>query len=72
MLTVIAGTKGAEINYLEKQKATLKTEQEELTSKLVSQVSLAKIAEKSESLGLVKPQNIVYLNNQLPPVATLR
>ena len=71
-LTITSATKGAEISYLEKQKMVAREEMEELSSKVVSSTSLSQVAQAAPELGLIKPDNIVYLNGEVASVASLR
>lgn len=70
-LTIASATKGAEINYLEKQKHMARQEMEELTSQVVTSNSLSQVSEAASELGLVKPNNVVYLNREVS-VASLQ
>ncbi|MBX4206162.1 hypothetical protein KW795_03110 [Candidatus Microgenomates bacterium] len=70
-LTIASATKGAEISYLEKQKKEARLEQDELLSKVITGTSLSQISSEAQQMGLVKAENIIYLNHP-EIVASLR
>lgn len=64
-------TKGAELVYLEQKADRLTAENKEIESKLVAGSSLTKVSDKAVELGMVKPDNIVYLTSEAPVAAKL-
>ncbi len=70
-VTIASTIRGSEISFLEKERQALKLENEELTAKTLSTSSLSQLSQASVSLGLVKPQTVLYLNTEAP-VASLR
>ena len=63
-LSIEAATKGAQLMYLEKEIAKVEKENKALTSSLVQDTSLTKIAQMAEELGMKRPKSIIYLNNK--------
>lgn len=61
LLTVWSVTTGAEVSVLESKKYALNEERKELEAQLVKAISLGDLEEKSLSLGLTKPTDIIYL-----------
>ncbi len=63
-ITIETSTSGFEIAKLEKESATLTSENQELSNNLVGGMSLNSIAQKSQELGFDKPEKVVYVNGQ--------
>jgi hypothetical protein len=61
-IAIEASASGAEMRQLEEKEATLLREKSELEGLLVKGVSSTEIAQKSETLGFVKPTDLMYLN----------
>ena len=68
--TVSVSASGAELTSIEKIQSTLSSKNQELTDKITSESSLSTIGEKADSLGFIKPENIVYVTG-VEPVAKL-
>ncbi|KKS80020.1 MAG: hypothetical protein UV56_C0030G0005 [Candidatus Woesebacteria bacterium GW2011_GWC1_43_10b] len=64
LVVIASSTKGARLLELEEEVGALERENRELTSKLVSNTSLLLVEEKSQELGMIKPENVVYLETQ--------
>lgn len=64
--------KGAELIYLEKKGDGLIAENSELSSKLIMDSSLSKVADEASASGLAKPDKIMYLTNEAMVVAKLQ
>lgn len=58
---------GIETAQVREKGAKLQLENARLNNEIVSVSSLTEIAEKSEDLGLVKPQNVVYITQEEKP-----
>lgn len=69
VLAVSASAQGARLARLSGARRALAEENEILTQKLVSRSSLAKIALEAQTLGMIKPENVIYLVDM--PVAAL-
>jgi len=69
-ITVSVSASGAELTSIEKTQNTLLSKNQKLTDKITSESSLSVIGEKADSLGFVKPENIVYVTT-VEPVAKL-
>lgn len=63
--------KGAELVYLEQKADRLIEENKDLNSKLVAGSSLSKVSVKANEVGMVKPENIMYLTSEAQAVAQL-
>jgi len=68
-LAVGAASKGARLAALDDQRRVLTQENESLTANMVSGASLKEVSVKAESLGMIKPVEVVYLVDA--PVASL-
>lgn len=68
--TVSVSASGAELTSIEKTQSELLSKNQELTDKITSESSLSVIGEKADSLGFLKPENIVYVTG-VEPVAKL-
>ena len=64
LVVIASSTKGARLLELEEEVGALERENRELTSKLVSNTSLLLVEEKSQELGMIKPENVVYLETR--------
>lgn len=71
LVTIGAGSKGAEIAYLNTEIQKVSEENESMNSEILNKSSLSEITTLSEGLGLTKPKNVVYLNTS-DEVASLR
>ena len=81
-LTIFAGatvftaveqaTMGAELVYLETKGSKIAGENKELSSQLVMDSSLSKVAEEASASGLTKAENIMYLTSEAQSVAALQ
>ena len=68
--TVSVSASGAELTIIEKNQSTLLSKNQEFMDEITKESSLSVIEEKAESLGFVKPENIVYAQ-AIEPVAKL-
>ncbi len=64
--------KGAELVYLEAKGDKIAAENSELSSKLIMDSSLSKVAEEASVSGLIKPDKIMYLTSEAQAVAKLQ
>ena len=64
--------KGAELVYLENKGNKIMAENKELSSKLIMDSSLSKVADEASASGLTKPDKIMYLSNEAQAVAKLQ
>jgi len=71
IVTIASATRGAEISYLERKRHQSKQTYEELSSQLITSTSLTQVSSQASQLGLVKPSQIIYLDNA-DQVASLR
>lgn len=55
---------GAEISLLEDQTESLIEEKHNLSEKILLGNSTTSVSEKSEKLGFVKPQDVVYIDSE--------
>jgi hypothetical protein len=59
-----ASSQGANLVDLEEESSRLVQENQELKDKIVKSTSLSQIAKQAENMGMVKPENYVYMSNQ--------
>lgn len=69
-ITVSVSASGAELSSIEKNQNELLSRNQELTDKITSESSLSVVGQKADSLGFLKPENIVYVTG-IEPVAKL-
>lgn len=65
---IVSGLKGGELNSIELDRQMIEDEVKELSYLVVSTSSLLIISKEASELGMVKPQNFLYLT-QVEPVA---
>ena len=65
-LAIIAASRGSKLLSLEKKRSALEARKGELTAELVAKSSLTQVAQAGEKLGMQKPTQILYLNQQEP------
>jgi cell division protein FtsL len=61
-IAIKSGISGGELIELESQAQKLEEDNQKLKENLISLDSLTKVQEFSKQNGMIKPQNIVYLN----------
>ncbi len=69
LTAVVVSAKGSEVVALEKSIQKYDQENRELSEKIVNSNSLNKLATQSESLGMIKPEKVLYLQGENPTVA---
>lgn len=60
-LTIKSAASGAKLASLEMEIISYQEKNQQLTNQLVMASSLTEIAQKAEELGLVEPEDVVYL-----------
>jgi hypothetical protein len=65
-LAIIAASRGSKLLSLEKRRSALEARKSELTAELVAKSSLNEVAQSGEELGMQRPTQILYLNQQEP------
>jgi len=63
-LTIETATSGANLAALSQREAVLIRENDSLASELVKNSSLNGLGEKSEEMGFVKPQVVIYISEK--------
>lgn len=63
--------KGAELVYLENRGDQIASDNQDLSSKLIMDSSLSKVADQASASGMIKPDKIVYLASQPETAAKL-
>ena len=80
-MTIETAASGQEVSNIQNKQAQLLKEQQELQEKLVENLSINSLEEKSSELGFVKVNNLVYVvssefvagaNEGVPVAASLR
>lgn len=61
-LAIESASYGAKLHSLEEREAELTQENRELSSQMVSNTSLGELSGKSEEMGFVKPDKILYVS----------
>ena len=62
--TIQVATSGSKLAQLERERMQLTKETQSLSSDLMQQTSLTQIGQRAEEMGFIKPDKIVYLQNQ--------
>lgn len=66
LLAIESGAKGARLYFIENEKAKIENENKLLSSFIVGNTALSKISESAKTLGMGKPDQIIYLNKDIP------
>lgn len=61
VLAIQAASYGAKLHSLEEKETELETESKNLSEMMVSNTSLEELSAKSDEMGFVKPERIVYI-----------
>ncbi len=64
VFTLEAVTSGAELSNLEKEEATLVSQNKDLSDSLIKSSSVLSYEEKLEELGFIKPEKILYITEK--------
>lgn len=65
-MTIETSTSGAEVANLEKNEAQLLSQRQDIEEKLVENLSVNSLQEKSSELGFTKINNLVYVSESVP------
>ena len=65
-LTIQTTASGAEVSYLENELEKLERENKELVHQLEASSSISILSEKADSLGFIKPSEILYTQKEEP------
>lgn len=60
-ITIGLVTSGSKLAKLERERATLSKENEDIKRRLVNDSSLTELSEKADDLGFKRPQEIIYV-----------
>lgn len=69
-VSVGLASKGSELVSIEEKAHLIESENRQLTAELIAEMSLTKISQKARELGMIEPEELVYLTKE-PRVAKL-
>lgn len=65
-LAILSASRGSELLAIENQTEKIVVENRDLSAQVVYETSLKDLSEKAQELGMVKPEEIIYLSGAAP------